>query len=238
MREAPCNRMFSAQQFTARFPSCNAPNGIITVDSCRNERSGEPGAGAEPPRKDLLRAAWTLMTSELLRVLAGADSIHGLNSEKMYCSPVVRPCTTNLENMNQGCDGQGQPSSSCNRHRNCLQHTRNSHWDWKDVYSLECLAVLTSIHLICSCSLLLPVTIGGSQIEGWRKLHSDGGLRVDAHSGGCLQGPPARAKGRVPGWASPARGQGQGKPGGLCCSQWACGCRAPRRWSRPAEQST
>lgn len=30
-------------------------------------------------------------------------------TRKMYCSPVVRPCTTNLENMNQGCDGQGQP---------------------------------------------------------------------------------------------------------------------------------
>lgn len=94
---------------------------------------------------------------------------------------------------------------------------------------------LTSIHLICSCSLLLPVTIGGSQIEGWRKLHSDGGPEWIPQRG-CLQGPPGPSQG--PGsQAGPlllTRRQGQGEPGGLtCCSQWACGCRAPRRWSRP-----
>lgn len=91
------------------------------------------------------------------------------------------------------------------------------------------------IHLICSCvAYYFLATIGGSQIEGWRKLHFTWGPRV-MPTACCLQVPLARAKARVPGWASCSPGQGQGEPGGLTLLQpmASVGCRAPRRWSRP-----
>lgn len=52
---------------------------------------------------------------------------------------------------------------------------------------------------------------------------------------GCLSVPPALAEGPGPrmGLSRPTWGRGWGAGGCTCCSRWACGCRAPRRWSRP-----
>lgn len=69
-------------------------NGITNVCSCRNESPlGTPKRESAAP--DLLRAAWTFMASDSCEFSLVPTAFTAL-TRKMYCSPGVRPCTTNL----------------------------------------------------------------------------------------------------------------------------------------------
>lgn len=65
----------------------------------------QPYTETEKPMSYVLRAAWTLMTSDSWEFSLVPTALTAL-TRKMYCSPVVKPCTTNLRNTVESHKGQ------------------------------------------------------------------------------------------------------------------------------------